>query len=550
MNVTSVTKSASPDVSHAEPATGTLRAARPPLRPRSRPLPGWALAASPVITLAVMLWGVGARPYWGDEADTISAVSRSLPQLFRLLGHIDAVHGLYYLLLWPVARIAGTGEFVTRLPSAVAMAAAAAGITAIAGRLGSRRAGLWAGLMFAALPAVTLQGHDARPYAAVTAAAVLASYLLVRVAEDPRPPWLAAYGLSLVGVGYMQMFGLLLLPAHAVTLIGLSRRRFAAGGGAPRALVLRRWLVTAGASVVAVLPIAILGWVQRGQIAWIPRTGWSDVGSLVQMLTAGSVSAAIVIGLLCVLGMFRAGGFGAGGFGAGGVEGGGVGDGGIRGPAAEVDGGADRGIAWLALPWLVLPPVLLLAASLIMPVYFTRYLTYCLPAVALLAGAGLAAIGWGSMGWGWAGWPRRAGAAVALGALALVVALVGPVQLAMRAQGGGMQTVSQFLSANELPGDAIVYPEALIPPWYLAYPEGFSRLRDLSMAQSPAAAGRLFGSGVRRAVLYRREEGVRRFWIVPDAGRSPAGYIAPGFRLAREWKLRGYQVVLLYTKTG
>jgi mannosyltransferase len=540
-NVTSATKRAPLHVPRGAHRAGSF--SRP--RPRPRPLPGWALAASPAITLAVMLWGVGARPYWGDEADTISAVSRSLPQLFRLLGHIDAVHGLYYLLLWPVARIAGTGEFVTRLPSAVAMAAAAAGITAIAGRLGSRRAGLWAGLMFAALPAVTLQGHDARPYAAVTAAAVLASYLLVRAAEDPRPRWLTAYGLSLVGVGYMQMFGLLLLPAHAVTLIGLSRRRFAAGGGAPRALVLRRWLVTAGASVVAVLPIAILGWVQRGQIAWIPRTGWSDAGSLVQMLTAGSVSAAIVIGLLCLLGTFRAGGVGAGG-----VEGGGVGDGGIRGPAAEVDGGADRGIAWLALPWLVLPPFILLAASLIMPVYFTRYLTYCLPAVALLAGAGLAAIGWGSMGWGWAGWPRRAGAAVALGALALVVALVGPVQLAMRARGGGMQTVSQFLSANERPGDAIVYPEALIPPWYLAYPEGFSRLRDLSMAQSPAAAGRLFGPGVPRAVLYRREDGVRRFWIVPDAGRSPAGYIAPGFRLAREWKLRGYQVVLLYTKTG
>jgi hypothetical protein len=33
-------------------------------------------------------------------------------------------------------------------------------------------------------------------------------------------------------------------------------------------------------------------------------------------------------------------------------------------------------------------------------------------------------------------------------------------------------------------------------------------------------------------------------------GRDPAAYLAPGFRLAREWKLDGYQIVLLYAKSG
>src|ERR1017187_10049087 len=108
---------------------GLIRAASAPPRAsrmaQVRPRPGWMLIAGPAITLAVMLWGVSARPYWGDEADTVSAVSRSVPQLIRLLGHVDAVHGLYYLLLWPVVRVAGVSEFATRLPSAVAMAAAA-----------------------------------------------------------------------------------------------------------------------------------------------------------------------------------------------------------------------------------------------------------------------------------------------------------------------------------------------------------------------------------------------------------------------------------------
>jgi hypothetical protein len=101
------------------------------------------------------------------------------------------------------------------------------------------------------------------------------------------------------------------------------------------------------------------------------------------------------------------------------------------------------------------------------------------------------------------------------------------------------------------PGDAIVYPEASIPPWYLAYPDGFAQLRDLSMAETPAAVGRLFGDAVPLPVLKWREESVHRIWIVPvTGGQNPAAYLAPGFRLTHEWKLRGYQPVLLYTRTG
>ena len=48
----------------------------------------------------------------------------------------------------------------------------------------------------------------------------------------------------------------------------------------------------------------------------------------------------------------------------------------------------------LCLPWLILPPAILLIGSLITPLYTLRYVLLCIPAIALLAGAGLAAIGW------------------------------------------------------------------------------------------------------------------------------------------------------------
>lgn len=499
----------------------------------SRWMPDWTLIVSPAVTLAVMLWGIADRPYWGDEADSISAASRTVPQLFRLLGRIDAVHGLYYLLLWPVVQVAGISGLATRLPSALAMAAAAAGVTAIGRRLASRRAGLCTGLIFAVLPTVTVQGQDVRPYAMVTAAAVLASYLLIRAAADQRPRWFVAYGLALVLTGYLELFALLLVPAHAITLAALARpqRLGARGSGHGRRIerqgsVLRRWLLTVAVAGVAMLPVTIVSYGQRGQVNWIPKPGWYDAGDVAGNLIAGSVRAQVVIGLLMLLGL--AGGTRLSRWAASPR---------VRAlirPWLRLLGG-DHRLVWLAVPWLVLPPVLLLAASVIKPVYYGRYVTFCVPAVALLAGAGLAAMRWQAR----------------IAALALVAALVAPAQLAWRVPGGGMQRVAQFLAVHEQPGDAIVYPESLVPPWYIAYPDGFAQLRDLSLSQSPGASGRLFADTVPLPVLLQREQQVSRIWIVPErGGGNPASYLAPGFVLSRQWELGGNQPVLLYVKAG
>ncbi len=470
------------------------------------------MAVAPsVITLAVMLWGIGTPAYWGDEVDTVSAVSRSLPQVLRLLGHVDAVHGLYYLLLWPVVRLAGSGEVATRLPSAIAMAAASLGVTAIMRRLRSRRAGLLAGLVFAGLPAVTEQGHDARPYAMLTAAVVLASYLLLRLAADGRPRWLIGYGCALVLVGYMQMLGLLIVAAHAVTLLALRRRRVS----------LPAWLAVVAATGIAVLPLVVLGWRQRAQIGWITMPGWYDFRYLLGYLGSGSLLCSVLLAVLAVIGVARDDATPAAGR-----------------PAVEaIPPGA---LAWLALPWLILPPAALWLASLVYPVYSVRYITFCLPAVALLAGAGLAALN----------------GPVAAGALAAAVALSVPAQIAVRVpragtEAGALQAVTRMLAAHERPGDAIVYPGGAIPPWSLAYPRGFSRLRDLSLAEPGAEAGTLYGRRVSMAVLWRREHGVRRIFVV-EVGPpwiSPARYLAPGFRLAWQVQPAGTTArVWLYTR--
>jgi mannosyltransferase len=494
----------------SEKPTGRLE------RPAARRL-DWTLVVGPAVTLVLMLWGIGRSAYWGDEADTVSAVSRSVPQLFRMLGNIDAVHGLYYFMLWPVTAVAGTGEFATRFPSALAMAAAALGTTAIARRLVSRRAGLWAGLVFAVLPTVSAQGQDARPYAMATAAAVLSSYLFVRIIQDPQRRWFVGYGLSLVLLGYLHMFGLLLVVAHVVTLIGLGWRHRAAGSPFGSA---RSWLVTLAAAGVALVPLLTLGWEQRAAIAWITKPGWSATVGAAQLLTDGSTVSMVVLGELGVLGILC----------------------GSRlapvWPLAPEGTAPDGGrmIGWLAVPWLVLPPAILLAASQVIPVYYPRYITYCLPAVALLVGCGLAAL-------------RLPVRAVVF---ALVVALAVPAQLELRVPNQGMLAASKFLSAHEKPGDAWVYPSWLIPPWQQAYPEGFDSLRDIGQSQTAAAAGRLYALAVAPAVLKQRELGVHRIWVV-GADRyvkSPTDDINPAFHLVHKWALPGHLTVWLYVRNS
>jgi mannosyltransferase len=542
-----------------ERARLTLTRLRVPGPGLARLLPDWTLLLPAAAAMAVMLWGIATPSFWRDEAASLSAADRSVPQLLRMLGHIDAVHGFYYLLLWPVVHYVGTTEMITRLPSAIAMAAAALGVAVIGRRLRSRRTGLYAGLVFAALPLVGVQAHDARPYAFETAAAVLSSYLLLRAADKPTRLRFAWYGLSLLVLGYLHLFGLLIILAHAFVLIPAARLAQARRGAAsasqswappagtdetaadatgaypagPTGLgtgrLLRRWLITCVIVGALTVPMLWLGWQQRWAVSWLPKPDLRTVTVLARSLAAGTALSAVIFAVFMGLGIVRADwpdrilrplrrppGGGNGGTAAA-VP---------ARPLTAWAGRPERALSLLAVPWLLLPPGVLLIASEFKPVYELIYLEYCLPAVALLVGAGLSAIGW----------PLR------LAALSLVVILGLPMQYNIRLplSNGYIGSAAAFVGLHEKPGDAIYYPDqAGVPNWWNnVYPDEFNGLREIGLAQTMAQANRLVGTSAPLPVLEQQLRSVNRLWMVEMRGEwlDPPFSLRPDFRLALSWR--------------
>src|ERR1035441_4042546 len=193
--------------------------------------PVWMRMLPPLVMLAMGLWNTTGASYWRDEAAGLTAVRRPVGQLMRMAGNVDGVHVLYYLLMWPLVRLAGTGEFVTRLPSVLSMALAAGVIAALGRRLVSAVAELRAGLIFAVLPQISRYAQETRSYAMVVALAATASYLLVRAigTTGRRRSWLAGYAVCMGVMGALDVFTLLLAAAHAVTVALAVLRQDGAG---------------------------------------------------------------------------------------------------------------------------------------------------------------------------------------------------------------------------------------------------------------------------------------------------------------------------------
>lgn len=376
--------------------------------------------------LVLGLWRISVPSYWRDESATVVAAGGPLPQLVRLLHHMDAVHGLYYLLMHGVMLL-GDGEAITRLPSVLAAALTAAGVAALGGRLLGVRAGGCAGLLYALLPVVSRYAQEARSYALVGAVAVLATYLLVQCLEADRgwAPW-AAYGTVLTVLGWLHLYGLFLVFAHAITV--LSTR--------PRGRVTVRWMAAVLIAGLLVAPLAVVAVRQTGPVAWIPRPDALVLPAFAKFATGSAVLTVAVTPLLAL--------------------------------GLTVPGPADRRerlpVQAVWMPWLLVPPLLMIGVSYAHPVYQPRYALFSVPALALGAAAGLLRLappgGRHRARRRPRGQARPGSLAVPGAVLATLAAVAVPAQLSVRTaagRGDDLRTLAGVLRARSEPGDAVLY---------------------------------------------------------------------------------------------
>ncbi|GAA2282402.1 hypothetical protein GCM10010430_80300 [Kitasatospora cystarginea] len=245
--------------------------------------PGRALRSvwlSPaLVTLLLGLYRITTPELWRDEFSSWSAATRPLPQLFAMLGNVDASNGAYYLVLHAWTGVFGDSVLSLRLPSALAMAAAAA-FTALAALrwFGSRVAAVAAGLLLADLPNVSAYAQEARSYAIVTCAVAAGTWCLLRALERPCPARWAWYALCTALAGVFHLVSLSSLAGQCV-VVALAVR----SGRDTRAL---RWFPPAVlAALLPTVPVMLLGQRQSGrQLEWIAvatryrlRTFWPEL---------------------------------------------------------------------------------------------------------------------------------------------------------------------------------------------------------------------------------------------------------------------------------
>lgn len=414
------------------------------------PRPIYALIAG-VIATFISAFGSGNASYWGDEAASVMSATRSLDSLWPMLGTVDAVHGLYYVFLHGWIDIFGPSEFSTRMPAAIAVGFAAAGLLLLVWRMAGPHLAAIATVIFAVLPRVTNIGSEARGYALAAAGVVWIVYGLIALLDAyPRRRWLWwvwAIGLALTAT--MFMYSLLILPVLGVWLL-LNRR------GPDR---FWRTVIFGCIAVVFSLPVIVMGYLERDQIGFLANRppGWDGV-FITQWFGSGALAIpAWILIVIAIAGMV------------------------LRRREKQP-------LETLALAWMILPPILLGLISIVSPSYSQRYLSICTPAVAIMMMLGIREI------------VRRirplSESVSVLVSWVLVVGLVlasAPSYFSQRSafgkDGSDLRQISEVIAEHAEPGDAVIFNDDIRPSRkprlaLRLYPEAFSGILDPGLTRA------------------------------------------------------------------
>ena len=483
-----------------------------------------------VLAAAVSLGGAGRPSFWYDEAATISAsYSRSLGQLWQMLSNVDAVHGLYYMLMHGWFKLLPPTEFWSRAPSGLAVGGAAAGVVVLGKQFSSRTVAVSSGIICGILPRATWAGVEARPYALSMMAAVWLTILFVHaVRRDNAWLWLL-YGIVLATSILLDIYLALMLLAHAAYLCLYRHGR----------TVLVRFAITSVLAGCAVTPFVVETIGQAHQIIWVSPIGRRTIEDVaIQQYFERSppfmLVSALVVATAIVLWRFTS--------------------------TQLVQ--ADRQLLAVAIAWLVIPTALILGwSALVHPIYTPRYLCFTAPAIALVLGVCIGTLA-----------VTRWTATAIFSVLALAAA---PNYLLTQRSPYAKydmdySQVADLITAKAAPGDCLLvndtvtFMPAPMRPLMAARPDAYRKLIDLSLWQRATDRNDVFDTNLIPEASAGPLSDCHVVWIITEADKSrpaheqdpllPPGprfggtpaFAVPrdlGFRLLERWQFNLVQVI-------
>src|SRR5215217_2087790 len=216
------------------------------------------LLAILLVALLLRVFQLDAESLWLDEATSVYIAYHNLIEILRI-SFSDRNPPLYYLFLHYWMQLFGDSEFSVRLPSALF------GVFSVAMlyKVGTLLFNKWTGLISAFILAISAYqiyySQEARAYSMMVLLALISFYFFLKLFEGKHYWILAGYVLSSTALMYTHYYGLFLVFAQALFVLGFyalrgHKHNATTFGTWPNAPAFRTWALAAGAIVFLYIP--------------------------------------------------------------------------------------------------------------------------------------------------------------------------------------------------------------------------------------------------------------------------------------------------------
>jgi hypothetical protein len=305
---------------------------------------------------------------------------------------------------------------------------------------------------------------------------------------------------------YAQFFGALMIAAHAVALLVLARRRAVPWRDYARSL---RW------TGLMILPItAVILRIGNTSAAWIGFPSWRDLYNFSELM-AGNRGAALVILDALALAVAALG-------------------------AWHQWRRGEQGLrSWsyaLVFAWLLVPLGIVLAVSVVRPIFLSRYLVFCLPALLLGVAAGTMRL-------------RPAPIAWAICAALSILSVQGTLSYYRRdfdLSRDDWRSATAYILDHAQPGDGIFFAT------FGRMPYEYYKSQRSSLAAAPEVLNWPGGTALEpqdfvvrpvAEMLRDARPAPDRVWLVLFLDRSDTGQVNPTSVMLRAWYGKGRQLI-------